>query len=110
LKLQKHKQVEVVDETIAIPTARGCDFEIKTETLTASKQHKANAARLQNFNKAKSSLQRLADLKKTQMNDVTPAGIFMTSDVVQTESVSSMRPTKLQFESVHKTKPPTQVS
>lgn len=114
LKLVKHQQVVVVDETIAVPTARGSKADltgIKSDTLTASKQHKANALRLNNFNKAKSSLQRLADLKKTQMNDITPAGIFMTVDPpVQTESVSSVRPTKLHFESVHKTKIPSQTS
>jgi len=56
-----------------------------------------------NFNRAKSNLQRLTDLKKTAMDDATPLMVSTEKKIIPsvkllTESLSSVRPTKLAFE------------
>lgn len=44
------------------------DFDV----LTLHNTHKANADRLMNFNRAKQNLSRLADMKKSKIDDLTP--------------------------------------
>lgn len=69
---------------------------------TFHNSHKINAERLLNFTKAKQNLCKLADLKKTNLNDITPNFIPTSekkSHDTKDDSISSVKPVKLKFES-----------
>jgi transposase len=89
-RLQQQKQLDKDDETVAVPTARNFDTTIEQlDNLSKLRQvevtvvgdldaptqhnvHKMNAERLLNFTRAKQNLSRLADMKKSNIDDVTP--------------------------------------